>query len=44
MAEPRENRNAAEGLLTLLLLEDGADADCDQDVLGHPAQAVNYLL
>ena len=44
MAEPKENRNAAEGLLTILLLEDGAAADCAQGALGHPAQAVNYLL
>lgn len=44
MAEPRENRNAAEGLLTILLLEDGAAADCALGALGHPAQAVNFLL
>ena len=44
MAEPRENRNTAEGLLTILLLEDGDAADCAQGALGHPAQAVNYLL
>ena len=44
MAEFRENRAAAEGLLTLLLLEDGDAADCGQGSRGHPAQAVNYLL
>ena len=44
MADPSEGREPDTEPLDILLLEDADPADCDQGRLGHPAQAVNYLL